>query len=85
MTALSLLKALDRKAITAKHLIDTKIGKSLTAVSDQPNPERAESDDPEVLQQITRMKEQLKAKWMKVHQEYKRKQKEVAASRPVTT
>ena len=33
-TALSILKVLDRKAITAEHLIETKIGKSLTAVSD---------------------------------------------------
>lgn len=79
-TALSILKVLDRKAITAEHLIETKIGKSLTAVSDQPNPEREQSDNPEILEQITRMKEQLKAKWMKVHQAYKKRQKEAAVA-----
>ena len=31
------------------------------------------------------MKESLKAKWMKVHAEYKRKQKEAAASRPTSS
>ena len=59
---------LDSKAITAKHLIETKIGKNLTAVSDQANPEReGEADDPAILEQITQMKDQLKTKWMKVH------------------
>ncbi len=32
--ALKLLKILDRKLITAEHLIATKIGKALTAVQD---------------------------------------------------
>ena len=32
--ALKLLKVLDRKGITAKMLLETKIGKSLTAVND---------------------------------------------------
>ena len=56
--ALKLLKVLDCKAITAKHLIDTKIGKNLTAVSDQANPERdGEADDPAILEQIKQMKD----------------------------
>ena len=72
--ALKLLKVLDRKAITAQLLIDTKIGKSLTAVSEKEDPERETADDPQLLDAIKKMKEQLKSKWMSVHQEFKRQQ-----------
>ena len=39
--ALKILKILDRKQVTAKLLIDTKIGKCLTAVNEEPDPEKA--------------------------------------------
>ena len=65
--ALKLLKILDSKAITGQLLIDTKIGKSLTAVSDKPDPIREIPDDPELLRSITIMKDSLKTKWLAVH------------------
>ena len=39
--ALKILKILDRKQVTAKLLIETKIGKCLTAVNEVPDPEKA--------------------------------------------
>ena len=70
--ALKLLKILDGKRITAELLIDTKIGKALTAVNDSPEGGR----DLEQLKEVTRMKEHLKNKWKQVHALYKSKQKE---------
>ena len=61
--ALKLLKMLDGKAITARHLIDIKVGKSLTSVSEKPDPERQCEDTPELLKEVARMKEHLKTKW----------------------
>ena len=63
-SALSLLKLLDTKKITAQLLISTKIGKSLTKVNDQPDPERPTADDPRILSDVAQMKEHLKRKWM---------------------
>ena len=66
-----MLKILNGKAVTAKHLIECKIGKALTAVNDQPDPTRPSEDNPELLAELTRMKLHLKNKWKKVHAEYK--------------
>lgn len=71
--ALNLLKVLDSKAVTARHLIDIKIGKSLTAVSEVPDPERQCLDTPELLKEVSKMKEHLKRKWKQIHAEYKSK------------
>lgn len=84
--ALSLLKLLDRKKITAQHLIEAKIGKSLTAVNDGPDPERPTADTPELLAKVTQMKEHLKRKWKQVHAEYKANKAKAAqqsASKPL--
>lgn len=70
--ALKLLKMLDGKRITAELLIETKIGKALTAVNDKTK----EGLDQEQLKEVTRMKEHLKNKWKQVHALYKSKQKE---------
>lgn len=72
--ALKLLKLFDRKEVTARHLIDTKVGKSLTAVNEKPDAERQCEDTPELLKEVARMKEHLKRKWKQVHAEYKNKQ-----------
>ena len=48
--ALSLLKVLDRKKITADLLSTTKIGKKLAPIIDTPNPEVPELSDTELLQ-----------------------------------
>ena len=47
--ALSLLKVLDRKKITADLLSTTKIGKKLAPIIDTPNPEVPELSDTELL------------------------------------
>ena len=73
--ALNILKLLDRKAITGPQLIETKIGKRLTAVSDKPDSERPTADTPELLEEVTKMKDHLKKKWTLVHQEFKSKSK----------
>lgn len=52
-------------------LIETKIGKALTAVNDQPDPERV-SEDAELLRRVTKMKVHLKHKWTQVHASYKK-------------
>jgi len=62
--ALKLLKVLDNKTITALLLRDTKIGKRLTAVNE--NPEN--SSAPELHSQIAGMKEHLKKKWSFIYQ-----------------
>ena len=64
---LKLLKVLDTKLITAELLIDTKIGKALTAVNDTPEA----SNDASLLDEVTKMKEHLKNKWKQVHAKYK--------------
>ena len=48
--ALSLLKVLDRKKITADLLSTTKIGKKLAPIIDTPNPEVPELSDTKLLQ-----------------------------------
>ena len=48
--ALSLLKVLDRKMITADLLSTTKIGKKLAPIIDTPNPEVPELSDTQLLQ-----------------------------------
>ena len=48
--ALSLLKVLDRKKITADLLSTTKIGKKLAPIIDTPNPEVPELSDTQLLQ-----------------------------------
>jgi len=58
-----LLKVLDGKRITAEILIETKIGKALTAVNDSQEDGRACNDTPELLAEVTRMKSHLKTKW----------------------
>ena len=47
--ALSLLKVLDRKKITADLLSTTKIGKKLAPIIDTPNPEVPELSDTQLL------------------------------------
>ena len=69
--ALKILKILDRKQVTAKLLIDTKIGKCLTAVNEEPDPEKASLATVEHLKEVVKMKEHLKTKWKKIHAEYK--------------
>lgn len=48
--ALSLLKVLERKKITADLLSTTKIGKRLAPIIDTPNPEIPELSDTQLLQ-----------------------------------
>lgn len=48
--ALSLLKVLERKKITADLLSTTKIGKRLAPIIDTPNPEVPELSDTQLLQ-----------------------------------
>ena len=71
-TALKILKILDRKDITATHLEKTKIGKKLTAVIDTPDPEVAESNEAQLMQELTEMKAYLKKKWLQVHKRHKK-------------
>ena len=82
--ALSILKIIDGYNITAKLLIDTKIGKSLTAIKDEPDADRPTADDPETLKELTKMKAYLKNKWQSIHAAYKNKLKQQmnTSSRP---
>ena len=70
--ALQILKILDRKKITPAILEDTKIGKRLAPVIEQPNPEIADSQDTALLKQISEMKSKLKTKWKQVYKQYKK-------------
>ena len=70
--ALSLLKLLDRKKITAEMLSQTKIGKKLAPIIDTPNPEAPELTDTSLLKEVLEMKQYLKKKWSEIYKKYKK-------------
>jgi len=65
--SLKLLKVLERKQITYQLLIDTKIGKRLSAVEEKPD---AGTD---VVEAIKGLKEKLKKRWTEVYRRTKSK------------
>lgn len=68
--ALSILKVLEKKSLTADQLVDTKIGKKLSIVKeDYP-------DDVELAGDIKFFKDQLKKKWTAIYKNSKPKKEE---------
>ena len=69
--ALQLLKVLDRKKITGKMLLDTKIGKKLAIITTVPNPDIPDTNDEKKMRELKEMKEYLKKKWQTAYTKYK--------------
>jgi len=64
-SALSILKVLEKKSPTSEQLVDTKIGKKLTAVKED------FPEDIELQADIKQLKELLKKKWLHIHKSSK--------------
>lgn len=69
--AIKIMKVLDRKAVTAKLLIATKVGKCLTTVCDKPNPEKPQLATTDKVAEVSEVKESLMRKWKQVYADYK--------------
>lgn len=65
--ALSILKVLETKSLTAEQLVKTKIGKKLSMVKDD------HPDDVELSGEIKFLKDLLKKKWQKIYDIAKQK------------
>jgi hypothetical protein len=72
--SLKLLKVLEKKNVTASLLVDTKIGKRLSAVEEKQGP----TTGSEVIDEIKGLKERLKKRWTDVYKRSKVKAQEVA-------
>lgn len=66
--SLKLLKVLDRKIVTAQMLVDTKIGKRLSAVEEKQGP----TTGSDVIEEIRNLKERLKKRWTDVYKRTKK-------------
>lgn len=66
---MKLLKILERKILTAKLLVDTKIGKRLSAVEEKQGP----TTGPQIIDEIKTLKERLKSRWTEVYKRSKPK------------
>ena len=66
-SALSILKVLETKSLTAEQLVDTKIGKKLSMVKED------HPDDVELAGEIKLFKDLLKKKWTNIYKSAKPK------------
>ena len=80
--AVKIMRVLDRKAVTAKLLIATKVGKCLTTVCDKPNPEKPLLATTDKVAEVSVVKENLMRKWKQVYADYK-SQKAAVTEKPV--
>ena len=69
---MKLLRVLDRKIVTAQMLVDTKIGKRLSAVEEKRGP----TTGTEIIEEIKDLKERLKKRWTEVYKRTKKSEGE---------
>ena len=74
-SALSILKVLEKKSLTAEQLVDTKIGKKLSSVKEE------HPDDVELAEDIRLFKDLLKKKWTNIYKASKAKREETLSSK----